>query len=256
MRLKMKTTNKSILKSILLILFIIGLSATLSFAQDHGQTLSASNLKIFVQYKLAQAHLLNNDNIKVEVNGNNIILSGEVPTLNDKNQAEVEAQSVDENYMVENNLKVEIPNIPDSELTQTIMDKIQSNLFYTIFDWLSVSSDNGVVTLKGWVHLPWLKSQFQSEIEKIPGVKSVNNEMQNTFGPEDFGIRIARLIYNNPMFHGLQYIKNPPIHIIVNNGRVILEGYVKSQVQKDVAENLVKYRTDAFSVENNLKIIS
>jgi osmotically-inducible protein OsmY len=250
----MKTTNRSILKSIILILISIILSATLSLAQDHGQTVSPGNLKIFVQYRLVQSGLLTNDNIKVEVNNNKIILSGTVPTLSNKNQAAVEAQSVDENYIVVNNLNVEIPKISDSILESTIMDKIHSNLFYTIFDWLSVHSNDGVVTLTGWVHLPWLKSQFQSEIEKIPGVKSVENEMQNTFGPEEFGIRIARLIYNNPMFQGLQYSPNPPIHIIVNNGRVILVGYVKSQVQKDVAENLVRYRTDAFSVENNLQI--
>lgn len=251
----MKTTTKSILKNILLLFISIVLTASLSFAQDNGQQLSKSNLKIFVEYRLAQSHLLINDNIKVEVDSNRIILSGTVPTIDDKNQAEVEAQSVDENYIIVNNLNIEKSNIADSTLSSIILEKIQVNLFYTIFDWLTVSTNNGVVTLDGWVHLPWLKTQFQTEVEKIPGVKRVQNDMKDTFEPGDFGIRVARLIYNNPMFHGLQYSGNPPIHIIVNNGRVILEGYVTSQDQSDVAENLVKYRTDAFSVENNLQII-
>ena len=82
----------------------------------------------------------------------------------------------------------------------------------------------------------------------------IDNNLKNTFGPGEFGIRVARLIYNNPMFYGLQYEKNPPIHIIVNNGNVILEGNVKTETQRSVAENLVRYRTDAFSVENNLKV--
>jgi hypothetical protein len=117
-----------------------------------------------------------------------------------------------------------------------------------------VKSDDGLVTLKGWVHLPWLKKQFQTEIEKIPGVKSVQNKLQYTFGPGDLGITAARLIYNHPMFQGLQYSSNPPIHIIVNNGSVILEGFVKSENAKSLAEHLVRYRTDALSLEDNLKI--
>lgn len=251
----MKTTNKSTLKSILYLFIILILSTTLSFAQDHVQTMSPNNLKIFVQYRLIQAHLLQNDNIQVEVSGDKIILAGTVPTINDKKQAEEEAQSVDENYMVVNNLSVESLNIPDSLLTKTIMDKMQSNFFYTVFDWLSVKSNNGNVTLKGWVHLPWLKKQYQTEIEKIPGVKSVKNELKNTFGPGEIGYRAARLIYNDPMFYGMQYFANPPIHIIVNNGKVILEGDVNSQALSSWAANIVRFRTDAFSVENNLQII-
>ena len=250
----MKTTVESIIKNLFLLLLSIGLFTTLSFAQNDGQVMSKNNLKIFVQYKLIKKNLLTNDNIQVDVTGNQIILSGTVPTLYDKNEAEVEAHSVDENYIVVNNLTVERPDIADSVLTKTVLDKIQSNLFYGVFDWINASSDNGVVTLKGWVHLPWLKTQFQNEVAKISGVESINNEIKNTFGPGEIGIRAARLIYNDPMFWGMQYFANPPIHIIVNNSSVILEGNVNSQVQSSWAENLVRFRTDAFSVENDLKV--
>jgi osmotically-inducible protein OsmY len=250
----MKNAHKSILKSITLFLIVITFFSTYSLAQSVENAASPSNLKIFIQYKLIQDKLLTNDNIQVEVTGDKIILTGTVPSLYDKQQAEEDAHSIDENYSIVNNLKLENTNIPDSILIKTIMNKIQSNLFYTVFDWLNVSSSNGVVTLKGWVHEPWLKNQYQTEIEKIPGVKMIDNNLKNTFGPGEFGIRVARLIYNNPMFYGLQYEKNPPIHIIVNNGNVILEGNVKTETQRSVAENLVRYRTDAFSVENNLKV--
>ena len=250
----MKTTVESIIKYFFILILSVGLFTSLSFAQDNGHVMSKNNLKIFVQYRLIQKNLLTNDNINVDVTGNQIILSGVVPTLYDKQEAGEEAQSVDENYVVVNNLKTQNPNIADSVLTKTVLDKIQSNLFYGIFDWMTVSSNNGVVTLKGWVHQPWLKNQFQTEVEKIPGVKSVKNEIQNTFGPGYIGIRAARIIYNDPVFWGMQYFSNPPIHIIVNNGTVILEGTVTSQALSSWAENIVRYRTDAFSVENNLQI--
>ncbi len=250
----MKTTVESIIKQFFFLLLSVGLFTTLSFAQNDGQVMSKNNLKIFVQYRLIKKNLLTNDNIQVDVRGNQIILSGTVPTLYDKNEAEEEAHSVDENYVVVNNLTVESPIIADSILTKTVLDKIQSNLFYGMFDWITASSNNGVVTLKGWVHLPWLKTQFQNEVGKIPGVESIVNEIKNTFGPGEIGIRAARLIYNDPMFWGMQYFSNPPIHIIVNNGSVILEGNVSSEVQSSWAGNLVRFRTDAFSVENDLKV--
>lgn len=249
----MKTNIRYFVRNFLLLLLSIGISSSIAFAQESGQ-MTKSNLKIFVQYKLAQQHLLTNDNIQVDIKGNQIILSGTVPTVYDKDQAAVEAQSVDENYVVVNNIKVENPNVADMELSKQVRDKIESNLFYGIYDWLSVSSNNGVVTLTGWVHLPWLKKQFQTEAEKVPGVKSINNEIQNTFGPGELGIRAARLIYNDPMFQGMQYSVNPPIHIIVNNDTVILEGTVSSEAQSSWAANLIRYRTDAFSVENNLRV--
>ena len=249
----MKTVFELIIRYILLLLLGVLISASFSYAQDSEQQMSKSNLKIFVEYKLVKEHLLTNDNINVEVIGNRIILSGIVPTFYDKHQAEEEAHSVDENYIIVNKLNVQNLDVTDSALTSIILDKIQSNLFYGVFDWITVSTINGIVTLDGWVHLPWLKSQFQTEVEKIPGVKNVNDEIQNTFGPGELGFRAARLIYNDPMFYGYQYSQNPPIHIIVNNGKVILEGHVNSEVQRIWAANIINYRTDSFSVENNLQ---
>ena len=251
----MKITVESISKNFILLLLGFTLSGSLLFAQNNGPQTSKSNLKIFIQYRLIQKNLLTNDNIKVDVTGNQIILTGTVPTLYDKNQAEEEAHSVDENYTIINDLKVENTNVADSILTEKILDKIQSNLFYGVFDWLTVNSNNGIVTLRGWVHLPWLKTQFQNEIEKIPGVYGVKNEVMNSFGPSDLGIAAARLIYNDVMFWKMQYSANPPIHIIDNNGSIILEGYVSSELQRKWAENIIQYRIDANSIKNNLHII-
>ena len=164
------------------------------------------------------------------------------------------AHSVDENYAIVNNIGIESNSVEDSVLTKNILSKIHSNIFYGVFDWLTVSSDSGVVTLGGWVHLPWLKNQYESEVEKVAGVKSVVNKIRYTFGPGELGYRAARLIYNDPMFWGRQYSSNPPIHIIVNNGSVFLFGDVNSRVEKRWAETVISFHTDAISVENDLKV--
>ena len=92
----------------------------------------------------------------------------------------------------------------------------------------------------------------ESQLENV--LLKVINKIQNTFGPGELGFRAARLIYNDPMFWGMQYFSDPPIHIIVNNGKVFLFGSVYSESQKAWAGNIVTFHTDAFSVENDLKI--
>ncbi|MHB1685885.1 MAG: BON domain-containing protein [Ignavibacteriaceae bacterium] len=251
----MKPNIKNILRDALYLLLGIGLFASLTFAQNSKKQSSKSTLKIFVEYRLAKERLLNDGNINVSINGNKIILSGTEPTIYDKNQAEQVTQDVNENYLVVNNIKVASPNVPDSVIVKNVQKRIYNNVFYGIFDWVTVHYNNGIVTLKGWVHLPWYKSQFQREAEKVAGVKGVKNEIQNTFGPGSVGIRAARLIYNDPMFEGMEYSANPPVHIIVNNGTVLLEGRVTSNAQSSWASNLVRFYTGAITIENNLNII-
>jgi hyperosmotically inducible periplasmic protein len=46
----------------------------------------------------------------------------------------------------------------------------------------------------------------------------------------------------------------PPIHIIVDNGHVTMEGVVARQLDKQVAEMQAKSVPNVFSVTNNLRV--
>lgn len=253
--MKMKTNMNKVQITGISLFFLLTLFAQLTFAKSSDGHPSKGTLKIFVEYRLAKDHLLNDNNINVDINGNKIILSGTEQTIYEKNQAAQETQDVAENYVVINNITVASPFVSDSAVVKNVQKRIFKNVFYGVFDWVTVHYKNGIVTLKGWVHLPWYKSQFQKEAEKVVGVKSVNNELQNTFGPGNIGRRAARLIYNDPMFEGMEYDSNPPIHIIVNNGTVLLEGSVMSKAQSGWASNLVRYYTGAITIKDNLSII-
>jgi BON domain-containing protein len=65
-------------------------------------------------------------------------------------------------------------------------------------------------------------------------------------------LRIARAIYGNSNFWTYGAMANPPIHIIVENGRVTLEGVVNSNVDRMLARSIAS-SFGAFSVTNNLK---
>ncbi len=55
---------------------------------------------------------------------------------------------------------------------------------------------------------------------------------------DELRFRIARAIYSNSSFWHYASMANPPIHIIVNRGRVTLEGVVNNNVERMLARSL------------------
>jgi len=92
-------------------------------------------------------------------------------------------------------------------------------------------------------------------VARVAGVRQVNNEIAvlpvSQFDDE-LRLRIARAIYGNSNFWTYGAMVNPPIHIIVENGRVTLEGVVNSNVDRMLARSIAS-SFGAFSVTNNLK---
>ena len=94
--------------------------------------------------------------------------------------------------------------------------------------------------------------------KRVEGVTQVNNEIEVLPpSPMDDQIRRAeaRAIYGDPALgdrYGNQAL--PPIHIIVKNGNVTLEGVVANQFDK----NLINVRSNAvpnvFKVQNDLMV--
>jgi hyperosmotically inducible protein len=64
--------------------------------------------------------------------------------------------------------------------------------------------------------------------------------------------RIARSIYGNSNFWNYAIMPNPPIHIVVEHGRVTLTGVVQSNVDRMLARSLAT-QFGALSVTNDLK---
>lgn len=65
-------------------------------------------------------------------------------------------------------------------------------------------------------------------------------------------VRLARAIYGHSNFIGYGSRVNPPIHIIVERGRVTLEGVVDSEVDRVLARSIAaSFLT--FEVKNELK---
>jgi osmotically-inducible protein OsmY len=146
----------------------------------------------------------------------------------------------------------------DKENLQIFRDVQRQVLQYphfTIFDSVQAEVDDGIVTLRGKVTMPYKRNDIERRVTRIDGVHQVRNRIDvlpvSQFDDE-LRLGIARAIYGNSNFWNYASMVNPPIHIIVEHGHVTLEGVVNSNVDRALARSLASGFT-AFSITNNLK---
>jgi hyperosmotically inducible protein len=129
--------------------------------------------------------------------------------------------------------------------------------YYGVFDNLAFRVDGSTVTLLGQVTRPTLKSDAENVVKGIEGVTKVVNQIQVLpLSPTDDRIRIAeyRAIFGQLGLDRYAMQAVPPIHIIVDNGKVTLEGVVDNQADKDRAALQANTVPGVFSVTNNLRV--
>jgi osmotically-inducible protein OsmY len=66
--------------------------------------------------------------------------------------------------------------------------------------------------------------------------------------------RLFERIYKNPTFAAFADSENPPVHIIVEGGGVILTGVVDRQIDASVAETIARNTFGVRNVENRLRV--
>jgi len=126
---------------------------------------------------------------------------------------------------------------------------------FTIFDDVMASVDEGVVTLTGKVTMPYKRKDIESRVAKVDGVRQVVNKIDVlpvSIFDDELRYRIARAIYGNPSFWHYAAMANPPIHIVVERGRVTLTGVVNSNVERMLARSIAT-SFGALSVKNELR---
>jgi hyperosmotically inducible protein len=146
--------------------------------------------------------------------------------------------------------------------TDRIVKEVRHELlllpYYGVFDNLAFQvSPDGTVTLVGEVARPTLKSDAENVVKRIEGVEKVDNQIKVLpVAGNDDQIRRATYgaIYGNSNLAPYSMRAVPPIHIIVENGRVTLEGAVARQMDSQIAETQAKSVPGVFSVTNNLRV--
>ncbi len=129
--------------------------------------------------------------------------------------------------------------------------------YYGVFDNLMFKVDGHTVTLLGEVTRPTLKSDAENVVKRVEGVQKVVNEIKVLpLSPMDNRIRIVeyRMIYSEPSLQKYAMQAVPPIHIIVDNGKVTLVGAVLNEADKNLAGIQANSVPGVFSVTNNLRV--
>jgi hyperosmotically inducible protein len=129
--------------------------------------------------------------------------------------------------------------------------------YYGVFDNLYYKVDGYNVTLMGQVTRPTLKSDAERVVKDIEGIQNVTNNIEVLpLSPNDDRIRQAafRTIYGHTALNRYAIGAVPPIHIIVNNGKITLEGVVANEADKNIAGIQANSVPGAFGVTNNLRV--
>ena len=169
------------------------------------------------------------------------------------------------------------------EAVQAMAQRIRNRIVlldnYGVFDSVRFTIRNDVLTMKGQATRPTLKSSAERVVRNIEGVEDVVNEIDvlplsrldeqirvdvylrvyghptlSRYNPNRgtplpaFGRRVAQGISTDPP-RG-----NHPIHIVVENGNVTLEGVVDNEGDKNIAGILVNGAPNVFKVTNNLVV--
>ena len=149
-------------------------------------------------------------------------------------------------------------NPADAAIAHKLIHEIRMYPRYTIFDNINFQVNEGAVELVGEVSEPYKKADLGRIAQHVPGVTSLSNDLKVLpLSPMDNRLRIqvARAIFRDPQLfqNGRQPL--PPIHIIVDNGHVTLEGVVRTETEKDVAGIRANAAGLSFGqVTNNLRV--
>lgn len=143
----------------------------------------------------------------------------------------------------------------DLQVFNDIADQVNRYTQLTVFDSISASVDDGRVVLTGWVTMPFKRDDLERRVRQVEGVATIDNKigvLPVSQFDDELRFRIARAIYGHSSFWNYAAMANPPIRVVVNRGRVTLEGVVQSNVERMLARSLASGFGE-FALKNELK---
>jgi osmotically-inducible protein OsmY len=231
----------------------LGLALSLGAAPQRAG-LSDSEIQTLVEVSLRDKKIAG---VRVSVKDGVVTLAGMVPSAWARARAtELALKPEDVRSLVVDDLKV-ARGESDARVGEEVAEKIRRYVLYSIFDDVSLSVQDGVVTLTGRVTQGFKVRDIEDVASRVVGVQEVRNELQTlpvSIADDQLRNSIASQIYRDPMFQSYAFQVNPPLHIVVENSRVTLTGVVASQVERVKAEMIARMTFGVLGVENRLRV--
>ena len=239
-------------------LMLLVLAATVialpAMSQQHN---SNSEVTARIQDKLFHANIFKHGDVRVTFNNGVATLTGAVDSVGVKMDAVRAAREVDDVNQVVDNIRVDTDDTSYRQILQEARRKILTYYAYTIFDWVTLEAKGNVLILNGEVTQPYKKSDIGYYLSHIKGVTGLENDLEVlpvSDYDDELRIEVARAIYNDPYFINYADQANPPIHIIVKNGNVTLEGVVASEEDRTKAAMDAQLAGTFFAFKNDLRV--
>ena len=229
-----------------------------TWASAEASSNDDSSIRTAVERQLAKDDIKNGGGPIAEVENGVVTLTGNVKSAWAKGEAVERAMAIDGVVAVDDKLEV-ARGESDAKVAEEISKKVRSYPFYSVYDDVDLVIEEGHVVLQGRVTMPFKAEEIGERVSKVFGVQSVQNDIQTlsvSLHDQRLRVALARRIYGDPLFQTYAFRSQPPIHIVVEGGRVVLTGAVNSKVEKVVAENIARSTFGVFNVENRLAIAS
>jgi hyperosmotically inducible protein len=236
-----------------LTLFLI-LAAGIGWA---GEPIPDAQTTAGIQSRLYHAQVYKHGDVQVAYANGVATLTGTVDNLGSKLDAEKAARKTPGVTSVVDNIQVRADDVTVQQLLEKARHEIVIYYAYGIFDNVNLEAQGDKLIVSGQVTQPFKKADIGNMLTRVKGVATVVNDLEvlptSTFD-DRLRLQIARAIYRDPFF--LHYADQPlpPIHIIVKNGNVTLEGVVANTMDRTKADLAARGVGLSFSVVDNLRI--
>jgi osmotically-inducible protein OsmY len=222
-------------------------------ADRNGSDYTDAELDAIIEHDLERVHIKDK---RVEVLGGIVTLRGEVSSVGEKNEASTVASKVAQVKRVENEIDI-VWDASDSEIAQEVVERLNGYVHYTIYDGVQSEVRDGVLHLSGRVTQPFKSGEIANFLSRVPGVRAIQNEIRALpFVPSDENLRVGIAVSLYQALPDYAMVPAVPIHVVVENARVTLEGAVRTEEDRGIAERVARAVPGVVDVENRLGIIA
>ncbi len=211
------------------------------------------DIKVDVVKQLKWDARIDASEVSITVDNGNVELEGNVPTMTAKSAAFDDAYLVDGVLSVSNNLEVEIPAAKktptDAEIRDNAVTALSINSDVESYK-IDVTVDKGWVTLEGTVNAYWEKVSAENEVLDVNGVLGVSNNLgvvpTESYLDKNIAEDIISALERNV------HVNADDIDVKVEDGKVTLDGTVKTYTAKNAAFDSALYTPGVITVNNRI----
>ena len=236
------------------VVMLVGLASQTAFGRTQD---SDAKRAAELQDKVYHSKVFNHGQVATTLENGVATLTGTVDNLGAKLDAERAARKTEGVTRVVNNIQVRADDVTEKQILEKARHEILMYYAYGIFDNINLAAQGDKLMVSGQVTEPFKKSDIGNFLTRVRGVAEVENHLEvlplSTFD-DSLRLAVARAIYGDPFFVHYAARSLPPIHIVVKNGNVALEGAVATKLDSAKAEMAARTAGLSFAVVNNLRV--